>query len=134
MLQPVGFRVVAAAKTSYPCSLIWNKGRKEQAAGSLPSSRDARPGLVNGSARDPQLASDLRRRQAHGQPMPDGFHVDPGGAAAIGATLLRRGDPLGLALTAQGGLELGKDAEHAPLAREALVRQSPQLSPSGLGA
>ena len=49
MLQPVGFRVVAAAKTSYPCSLIWNKGRKEQAAGSLPLSRAARPGLETAS-------------------------------------------------------------------------------------
>ena len=60
----------------------------------------------------PQFAGDGRRRQAHGQPMLDGFHVDPGWAAAIGAALLRRGDPLDLALAAQVGLELRKDAEH----------------------
>ena len=44
--------------------------------------------------------------------MLDGLQVDPGWAAAIGAALLRRGDPLGLALAAQVGLELGEDAEH----------------------
>ena len=44
--------------------------------------------------------------------MLDGFHVDPGWTAAIGAALLRRGDPLDLALAAQVGLEVGKDAEH----------------------
>ena len=33
--------------------------------------------------------------------MLDGLQVDPGWAAAIGAALLRRGDPLGLALAAQ---------------------------------
>ena len=44
--------------------------------------------------------------------MLDGLHVDAGWAAAIGGALLRRGDPLGLALAAQVGLKLGKDAEH----------------------
>ena len=44
--------------------------------------------------------------------MLDGFHVDHGWAAAIGGALLRHGDPLGLALAAQVGLELGKDAEY----------------------
>ena len=44
--------------------------------------------------------------------MLDGFHVDAGWAAAIGGALLRRGDPLGLALAVQVDLELGKDAEH----------------------
>ena len=44
--------------------------------------------------------------------MLDGFHVDAGWPTAIGGALLRRGDPLGLALAAQVGLELGKNAEH----------------------
>ena len=43
--------------------------------------------------------------------MLDGLHIDPRWAAAIGAALFRRGDPLGLALAAQVGLELGKNAE-----------------------
>ena len=44
--------------------------------------------------------------------MPDGVHVDPGWAPAIGAALFRGGDALGLTLAAQVGLELGKHAEH----------------------
>jgi hypothetical protein len=35
-----------------------------------------------------------------------------GGTATIGAALLRRRDPIGLALAAQVGLELGKPTEH----------------------
>ena len=39
-------------------------------------------------------------------------YVDPGRAATINATLLRRSDRLGLVLAVRAGLKLGKDAEH----------------------
>ncbi len=68
--------------------------------------------FIDGAARNTHFACDFRGRETCSKFGLDSGHVDLGNPSAVNTTALGSDDAFDLALPAQIGFELGKNAEH----------------------